>query len=161
MTFLDEASGHIRGFSIKPMNEAADQLVKYVSWVERQTGKKVKTVTMDGAENSEYSKAVQLLGLDGIVFTVCAPYTSAENGRAERVNRTLNNAIRAMLSHSGMPDEFWAECLLTAVDVRHFIPKSDKDKSPFKELTGSQPSAGRLHVFGSRVQARIANMARE
>lgn len=56
--------------------------------------------------------------------------TSQEWTRRE-INRTLNDAVRSMLSHSSMPDEFWAECLITATDVRNCIPKESKVKVPF------------------------------
>lgn len=86
---LEEATGKIKAFHIKRKNDAADQLLKYVAWVERQTGKKVKKGTMDGADNSEYAKSVELLCLDGIYFNLSVNCTSAEYGLVERANRTL------------------------------------------------------------------------
>ena len=46
---------------------------------------------MDGSSKSDYSKAVKQLERNGVIIDPSAPYTPAENGRAERANRTLNN----------------------------------------------------------------------
>lgn len=45
------------------------------------------------------------------------------------MKRTLKNAVRGMLLHSGMLDEFCAECLMMAFDVRNCVPKADRNKS--------------------------------
>lgn len=97
----------------------------------------------------------------GIEFSPSAPYTPAENGRAKRVNRTLNNATRSMLSNSSLPHEFLAECLMTAVDARNCIPEANENKSPFEQLTGTKPNVSHFCVFGCRTHARVSDAKRK
>ncbi len=40
---------------------------------------------------------------------VTVAYSPEENGVAERMNRTLVEAARAMLSHSGLSNMYWSE----------------------------------------------------
>ena len=160
VTFLDEASGHITARAIKRKNDASTELIKYVAWIERQSGTRVKRITMDGADKTDYAQAVNKLSLEGVEFNPTAPYSPAENGRAERVNRTLNGTVRAMLSQAGLPEEFWAECLMTATQVRNCLPKADKKKSPEEELTSRVPSVAHFRVFGSLVWTRVADKKR-
>ncbi|XP_073363569.1 uncharacterized protein [Aegilops tauschii subsp. strangulata] len=48
------------------------------------------------------------------IFRLSCPYTSEQNGRAERVIRTLNDCVRALLFHSYVPPRFWPDALVTA-----------------------------------------------
>jgi len=161
VTFLDEASGHIVAHAIKRKNESAHHLIRHVAWVERQSGARVAKVVMDGASKGDYAAAVQLLEADGIEFDVSAPYTPAENGRAERINRTLIGAVRASLAHAGLPKEFWAECLANVVYVRNAILKTGKKKTPTELLTGTPPYVGHLRIFGCRVWTRVQDKKRK
>jgi hypothetical protein len=54
------------------------------------------------------------LAVNSIVFHLSCPYTSAQNGKAERVLRTLNNSVRTLLIHPSMPPAYWAEALAVA-----------------------------------------------
>lgn len=121
-TFLDKATDHLTAILIKTKNEASVYVLLYVFWVERKTENSIEMVKMDGASKSDYSHAVKILEKNCIVVDPSAPYTSAENGCVERINHTLNNSVRWMLSHSTKPKAFWTECLMNAVGTRNFIP---------------------------------------
>jgi hypothetical protein len=73
---------------------------------ERQTGHRIKRVRTDNAFNSarwkEYFKS------HGIIHEPTAPYSSAENGLAERAIRTITEDIRTLLSESGLSHKYWA-----------------------------------------------------
>uniref|UniRef100_A0A453M6S6 Integrase catalytic domain-containing protein n=1 Tax=Aegilops tauschii subsp. strangulata TaxID=200361 RepID=A0A453M6S6_AEGTS len=56
----------------------------------------------------------ELLALHGMVLRLSCPYTSQQNGKAERTLRTLNDSVRALIFHASMPSRFWAEALNTA-----------------------------------------------
>ena len=51
----------------------------------------------------------------GIKREFTAPYTPAQNGVAERMNRTIQERLMSMLSQSHLPQSFWAEALMTTV----------------------------------------------
>ena len=60
----------------------------------------------------------------GIHHEKTPPYTPELNGKAERLNRTLNNMVRTMLLQTNMPDTFWAEAMFTAVYLLNRLPSS-------------------------------------
>ena len=43
-----------------------------------------------------------------------AAYSPKQNGISERLNRTLVEAARSMLSHAGLGNSYWAEAVATA-----------------------------------------------
>ena len=42
------------------------------------------------------------------------PHSPEQNGVAERMNRTLMESARSMLSHAGLSNRYWAEAVATA-----------------------------------------------
>ena len=57
---------------------------------------------------SEYCAA------QGIRMEKTIPRTPQQNGVAERMNRTLNECVRSMRLHVGLPKTFWADAVNTA-----------------------------------------------
>ena len=51
----------------------------------------------------------------GIKLEYTVPKTSELNGLAERMNRTIMDRVRSMLSHAKLPKSYWAEAMLTVV----------------------------------------------
>ena len=59
------------------------------------------------------------------------PKTPELNGLAKRLNRTIMERVRSMLSHSKLPKSYWAEAMLTAVYLIN--------RSPSMALKGDVP----------------------
>ncbi|MBO1694889.1 hypothetical protein, partial [Bacteroides uniformis] len=77
------------------------------------------------------------------------PYTPQQNGVAERMNRTLMEKARNMLSGTGLGQEFWVEAVETGCYLVNRSPSSSlEDKTPHEVWTGKKPSISHLRVFG-------------
>ncbi|XP_073138260.1 uncharacterized protein [Henckelia pumila] len=64
-------------------------------------------------------------------------YTPQQNGVAERMNRTLLDRIKAMLSTAGLPKSFWAESVKTASYIINRSPSVAIDlKTPMEVWIG-------------------------
>jgi hypothetical protein len=50
------------------------------------------------------------------------PYTSPQNGKAERIIRSVNNVIRPLLIQASLPRLYWAEGLHTATYLLNRLP---------------------------------------
>ena len=84
--------------------------------VERETGRKLKCVRSDNG--GEYRGPFERYCRNyGIRLEKPPPKTPQLNGLAERMNRTLTERVRAMLSHAKLPNCFWAEALTHAMYV--------------------------------------------
>ena len=72
--------------------------------METQTGKKIKCLCCDNG--GEYvSKPFQdFYDLKGIKRELTAPYNPPQNGVAERMNRTIQEKVRSMLSNASLPN---------------------------------------------------------
>jgi hypothetical protein len=77
------------------------------------------------------------------------PYTSAQNGKAERIIRSINNVVRSLLFHASVPPVFWAAALGTATYLINILPTKTLNHSmPHFYLFGKHPSYEHLRVFG-------------
>ncbi|AAG12527.1 Hypothetical Protein [Arabidopsis thaliana] len=86
----------------------------------------------------------------GIRFCFSCPYTSQQNGRSERMIRTINNAVRTMLLQAHLPNTFWVEALNNVVHILNLHPSTlINNRIPFSVLFNKTPSYNHLRVFGS------------
>ena len=68
------------------------------------------------------------------------PYTSQQNGRAERKHRHILDSVRAMLISASCPERAWGEVALTVVHIINRLPYSVLGNvSPFKRLYLTTP----------------------
>ena len=122
---------------------------RWLALVENQTGYRLKCLRTDNGGVYVSRAFEQLCDDRGIKRQLTAPYTPPQNGLAERMNRTIQEHVRSMLSHAGLPQSFWAEAVSTAVHVINRSPSSGLDFQVAEEVwAGKPPSYAHLHVFG-------------
>ena len=128
--------------------------------VENQLNSKLKILRTDNG--GEYTSTVfeNYLVANGVIHEKSIPKTPEQNGIAERLNRTLLERVRTMLSHSQLAHSFWAEALSTAVYVRNRCPTKLLNITPYEALLGNKPDISHLRVFGCNAYAHIPSEER-
>jgi len=89
----------------------------------------------------------------GIISEMTTPYKAQQNGKTERVNRTLMERVRAALLDFGAEEGLWAEALASVVHVLNRSPKSGLDVTPLEALTGRCLNVSGFRVWRSRAWA--------
>ncbi|CAL1412140.1 unnamed protein product [Linum trigynum] len=85
----------------------------------------------------------------GIEHQMSCTYTPEQNGRVERKHQHILNVARALRFHSGVPLNFWSDCVLHAVFIINRLPTPVlNNKSPYEILYQRPPFLGQLRVFG-------------
>jgi transposase InsO family protein len=137
MTLIDDYSRMVWVYFLKTKDEAFPTFVKWKTMIEKQTEKKVKRFRTDnGLEfcNREFDA---FCNNEGIVRHRTCTGTPQQNGIAERMNRTLCDKARSMLSHSGLGKDFWAEAINTACYLVNRSPSTAIEcKTPFEIWSG-------------------------
>jgi len=121
---------------------------------ESLTGRKIRRLRTDRAYESvaweEYCKQ------HSITHEFTAPYSSAQNGLAERAIRTTMDDVRTLLCDSDLGHSYWAEAAAYSIDTRNLIPsRRHPGKVPLEAFTGKRQSVSHLRVFGARCWAKI------
>lgn len=120
-----------------------------------QLGKKLKSVRTDRG-NEYVNKALEnVFGGKETVHEKTAPYMAKQNGSAERLNRQLEEKIRAMLEDSGLSKELWAEAVVTANHTWNRTPMSAHPKTPREAFYGEKSKVGHIRAFGARAYGNV------
>jgi hypothetical protein len=122
---------------------------------ETLTGQKICRVQTDGAFESPAWRDYYYQQY-GITHEVTAPYSSAQNGLAERAIRTTINDVRTLLCDSGLGHSYWAEAAAYSIDTRNLIPsRRHPGQIPLESFTGKRQGISHLRVFGAKGWAKI------
>ena len=126
--FIDDYSCKVWVYFLKHKDNVLEVFKKFLCSVENQSGWKLKCLSIDNG--SEYiSKAFQdFYDTKGIKQELTAPYNPSQNGLAERMNRTIQEKVRSMLSNAKLPNGFWAKAVATAVHLINRSPSKVLEK---------------------------------
>ena len=92
----------------------------------------------------------------GITHEPSAPYSSAQNGLAERAIQTTIDDIRTLLRDSALGHSYWAEAAVYSIHTCNLIPSQrHPGKIPLELFTGKRQSVAHVRVFGSKCWAKI------
>ncbi|KAG8491868.1 hypothetical protein CXB51_015214 [Gossypium anomalum] len=89
-------------------------------------------------------------------LTVC--HTPQQNGVAERMNRTIMEKVRCMLSNANLPESFWAEAASTACFlINRSSSVAIEKKIPQEVWSGNPANYSDLKIFGCPAYAHVDN----
>ena len=154
LTFIDDKTRYTWVYFLKTKDQVYEKFLEWKAMVEKSSSQKVKILRTDNGGEYTSKKFESYLKKEGIRHEVTIPKTPEQNGVAERMNRTLVEMTRSMLSD--MSRVFWAEALSTAVYLRNRSPTSAlKGKTPFEAREGKKPNVSHLKSFGCTCYAHI------
>ena len=160
--FKDDFSRYRRVYFMKEKSEVSSKLEEMLAEA-RTSGNTVKELLSDNGLEFDNEKVRKILQQHGVKQRLITPYTPQQNGCAERDNRTLVEAARAMLyAHSNLPKRLWAELVNTAAYIINRTGASAVEgKSPFELWFGKKPSIKHLKVIGTTCYAYIPEQKRK
>ena len=155
MNVIDDFSSYVWSLPLARKSDAVNVLRAWHRAVENQTGERLKIIVTDNGELVSQTMATWC-SLHGIEHQLTAPYTSAHNGRAERLHRTLLGKARAMRLSCNAPPKLWDEFCATAAYLTNFTATSSlHGKTPYELWFGQKPSLSHLREIGCRAFSLI------
>ena len=160
-TFKDDFSHYRRVYFLRDKSEVKDKLKDFLSFVKTSSGNNVKILLTDGGKEYDNQEVRAILNAAGIEHRKTAPYTSQQNGIAERENRFIVESARSMINAKRLPLKLWAEAVNTAVYVLNRTGSSPvPGKTPYELWYGKQDTVDNLHVFGTECFVHISKEKR-
>ncbi|CAN0846213.1 Retrovirus-related Pol polyprotein from transposon TNT 1-94 [Linum grandiflorum] len=155
VTFIDDHSRKVWTYALKTKDQVLDVFKQFHVEVERETGLKLKCVRADNG--GEYRGPFEnYCRFHGIKLQKSVPKTPQHNGVAERMNRTICERIKCMLSHAKLPKSFWGEAMRTAVDLINLSPSVPLEGDvPQRVWSGKDVSYEHLRVFGCKAYVHV------
>ncbi|CAH9133803.1 unnamed protein product, partial [Cuscuta epithymum] len=154
LSIVDDFTRGVWVYLMKNKSEVSQFLIQFCNMVETQFEQKVKRIRADNGLEFQTNNLFDYYGRAGILLETSCTYTPQQNGVVERKHRHILEVARALRFQSGLPIDFWGECILTAVYIINRLPSPIiSNKSPFEMLFGKVPSYDHLRVFGCLVYA--------
>ena len=147
ITFLDDYTHHTITYLIKNKYEVPDIMMEHVKLIETKWNMKVEKIKCDNGKEVINNKIIRWCKRKGIQIDNTILYTPQLNGRAERLNRTLMNKVRALLYDSGLKEEMWGEAVLTSTYLLNRTPTSTLKTTPFEMWENRNPNINNVQLF--------------
>ncbi|GIL54486.1 hypothetical protein Vafri_10006 [Volvox africanus] len=154
-TFLDDYSEASHVVFLKRKSDAPQAVRETIVLLEKHCGEKVQDVRTDRGREYLNSELSSFFAENGIRHQTSAPYTPQQNGRAERLNRTLLEKARSMLYESKLPTSMWMYAVSAANYVRSRSPVREMSGTPFERFYKKKPAVDNLRVFGCTAYVRV------
>jgi transposase InsO family protein len=149
---IDCASDLARGAAVKSKSEATQFVIDTIILWERQVqGPGTHYVQRVRTDNGgEFCNATldKFLYERGIVHETTTPYTSAQNGRVERLMRTIMSIVRSLLACAKLSNRFWAFAAMHAFDMHNWSVSAHGTMSPFARFYGRPVPKLNMKPFG-------------
>ena len=150
-------------FMMKQKSEAFQNFKHWTVLMRNQTGKRVKRLHMDNGLEFCSEEFNNFCKEEGIARQHTVHHTPQQNEVAERMNITLLERARCMLSNARLDASFWAEAVNTAC---YLVNLSSSTVNGFKtpaEVWSDQPGdyssvAHENTLLGSRLQLTLHHM---
>ena len=151
VTFVDDFSRRVWVYMLKSKDEVFETFLVWKKMVENQTGRKIKVLRSDNGTEYRNDQFFYFCKEEGISRHFTVRDTPQQNGVAERMNRTMLEKVRCMLSNAGLGKQFWAEVVMYASHLINRLPSSALNgKTPLEVWSGKPINDyNTLHVFGS------------
>ena len=152
---IDDYSGFMWSLPLRSKGEASKILKHWIIAIEHQTPHRLKCLITDNGKLVS-SEICDLCTDRRILHLFTAPYTSAQNGRTERLHRTIMDRTRATRISCNAPPNMWDEFCATAAYLHNLTgTAANNGKSPYELWHSRKPPLLHLHEIGCCVFSLI------
>jgi hypothetical protein len=158
--FIDYATGLITMYFLK----TKDEVPKYLEAHLKPLSGKVKRIRFDNDTVFTSGKSRDLcrtFGIPNSGVEFSAPYSQFQNGRIERVWRTIETMARGMLKRAQLPISYWSAAMAHATYIKNRIWSSRVNGIPYELYTGKAADLSELKIFGCPAYAHIPSDIRK
>ena len=149
LVILDDCSHFLWTFPLRLKSDTFPTIANFFSYVRTQFGASIQNIQCDNGREFDNLSARTFFLSHGVHLRMSCPYTSPQNGKAERIIRSINNMVRSLLFQAHAPPAYWAEALATSTHLLNITPtKTLSFATPHFALHGSPPGYDQLRVFG-------------
>ena len=162
---IDEWSGTGVVFVTNSKEQIPGAIITWCRQAANQQGRKIVELHADGGTEFINAQLKSYCQAEGVKLTWPAPSTPQHNGVAERFNRTIDEATRAMMSWAGAPQSLWPYAALQAARIRNrvLLRSNGATKSPYQLYFGLyEPiSVAEFKVWGCNAWTHVPEAQRQ
>ena len=154
--FVDRKSGYIKfeTLSTKTASEVSEAFKRFQARMERRTGKKIKTVLVDGGTEFD-GDFVSHCENSGIIKQRGAPYRHHVPPQGEKAHEVINTGAKPLLLASNLPRKYYSLAQAFKTYVHNRTVHSGHLITPYEYIYGVKPEISNFHQFGCICYAYI------
>lgn len=135
LILLDDFSHYTQTFPLKNKSETFLLLFHFQKYIQTQFSTTIKSFQCDNGREFNTTSFTEFFTANDIQLWFACPYTSSQNGKVERIIRTLNNMIQTSLIHASLPLSFWNYALHISTYLINILPSREiRNKTPAEIL---------------------------
>ena len=168
VTFIDDYSRCCAVHFLKHKHEVFEKFQEFEARVTNESGLKIGALRTDNGGEYMSGEFQSYLKSKGILHQLSVPHLPEQNGVAERMNRTLTESARSMITHAGVSNGYWAEAIATAAYIRNRTPSSALKHNIYAAVAiaveywyGKKPDVSFFKVFGCMAYAHVPDAQRK
>lgn len=147
--FLDDFTHYLWVYPLCRKSDFFSKFLHFNAYVKTQFKTNIMSLQCDNGGEYDNNRFHDHFSKNGMTFRFSCPHTSQQNGKSERMVRTLNNAIQTLLFQSHLSPTYWVEALHVAAHVLNILPSSAiGNESPHFLLLKEKPTYSHLRIFG-------------
>ncbi|SOV04878.1 uncharacterized protein UDID_17223 [Ustilago sp. UG-2017a] len=149
LVLVDDHSKYVHAQPLLRKSHAFTQLKRTVSFLETQTGRKLKAIRSDQGTEWKSNEALEWSLEKGIEWQTTVGYNSRQNGRVEWMNRSLGEKMQTLLMQRSLPKRFWPHAIRAAAFKINLTPNVDGE-FPYQLMFKRSPKRfiRLMRVFG-------------
>ena len=161
VTLMDECSSNAGIVTLSHKSGVEESMKTMILRWESVTGKKAKYLITDRGGEYFGTSFTQWCNSKGIIHNKSPPKTPHLNGKAERLNQTLGDQVRAMLLNYNLAKQLWPYALRYAVLLYNVGWNKRLNVTRYQAFHGKVPNVRDYRTFGCKVFARLAESSRD
>jgi hypothetical protein len=162
LTLTDDRSRYSAVYFLKSKTEVLQYFQQFRVEDKSVTKRKIRCLRTNNGTEYVNGSFDDYLKKNGIRRQLAAPNTPQQNGVAERLNRTLLDSARSMLSRSGLPHKFWAEAVYNAKYIQNRVPTARLvGMVPYTVFWEKKPTISHVRTFGCDAYVKIPSNQRK
>ena len=131
VSFIDDYSRKTWIYFLKGKNEVFSKFNEFKNLVENLSEKEIKVFISENRGEFTSGEFKTFCNEVGIKRELSTPYNPQQNDVAERKNRTIMEAVKAMIHDQDLPMHLWAEAASRVVYVQNISPhRALENKTP-------------------------------
>jgi hypothetical protein len=151
LLFVDDVTRYITIQFLREKSDMVQKVSSYLAYMDTHE-KKLKAIQIDHSTKFVNEMLNTYCTTHGIEIRLTAPYSPLQNGIAERMNTTLVELSRAMLSASKLPEYLWEPTALHAAYLQNrSYTRHLHTLTPYDAWNGKRLDVSHLREFGAPV----------
>ncbi|KAL0326609.1 UNVERIFIED_CONTAM: Retrovirus-related Pol polyprotein from transposon RE2 [Sesamum angustifolium] len=150
ITFVDDYSRMTWVYLLKDRSQVPTIITSFYNEIYTQFSVNIRILRTDNALEFVQKSVSDFCNSKGILHQTSCPYTSQQNGVAERKHRHLLDVARTIMTHMHVPKSYWGDAVLTACYLINRMPSTVlHGDTPYSCLFPDKPLFGIApRVFG-------------